>query len=100
LTGGTVVVTAIHYSEGKPEMKIKRDPETLKRLRAQLAASPGWFPELDKLSDEEMADSVERSMNALIDMGPKLRQSAEDMASAMGRAMKPAVEFARAMEDR
>jgi hypothetical protein len=68
-------------------VRIKRDPESLRLLRGTLERSPGWYPkaELDKLSDEELARAVERSMTAFMDHAPKIREALKPMGEAFAR---------------
>jgi hypothetical protein len=79
-------------------MKIKRDPETLKQLRETLRWHPGVIPNLDQLSDEEMADSVERFMTGMNEAITKLRVGMEKAAAEMTQALRPSVEWAREVE--
>jgi len=72
-------------------MKIKRDPESMREVRAILARSPGWYPkaELDAMSDDELADALERSFTGLEQALPKLRSAMEDAAKRIAQALRP-----------
>jgi hypothetical protein len=70
-------------------MKIKRDPESMKRVRETLA----WrFPKLDALSDEELADAVDRCFTALEEWVPRMRDAMEDATKRMARVVRPLVD--------
>lgn len=83
-------------------MKIKRDPETLTKLRQELKAKPGLFRNVDKMSDEEMADSVDQFLDGMVALGRELRPRIREAVEAMNRAGKnlgrAATELRLAME--
>lgn len=70
-------------------MKIKRDPESMQAVRSILERSPGWYPkaELDALTDEQLADALERSFTAIEEWLPKIRATMEDAAKQIARSL-------------
>ena len=81
-------------------MKIKHEQESLHKLREFMAMHPGVMPDLDEISDEEVADRLETFVNSMAAIAPKIREAAQEMTREMTRALKAAADFGRAMESR
>lgn len=81
-------------------MKIKRDPESLRQVRRVFEQSPGWFPkhQLDKLTDEELADVAERYLATFAQWAPRLREAVKPMAATVARLGERLRGFDRAFQ--
>jgi len=81
-------------------MKIKRDPQTLKKLRHELEAKPRLFRDIDKMSDEELADAVDQFMNRMMAWGKQIREAGEALVRSSAGMGKAAADLTRALERR
>lgn len=82
-------------------MKIKRDPESMKAVRQTLAMHPGWISraKLDAMSDDELADLLDRSFTALQDWVSKCKTAMEEASRRISLAVEPAVRAAEELRE-
>jgi hypothetical protein len=85
---------------GGSRVKIKRDPESLRQVRKAFEQSPGWFPkyQLDKLTDEELADAADHFLATFVQWAPRLREAVKPMAATVARLGERLRDFDRAFD--